>query len=246
MKSPSTRSLLFLSWYWLQFHKASLQRVFAWKTMGSLGFVGCNVWAELKSCKWMHWPIHCISSMASTNLSHHPLTTMAFWYAMAMDCRGPKSWSQASCVNIPKSLCINSYDKNHGFLRVVTSPLPNGKGITLIISHCNVVLGVSFQIMDCHPSSTFFTRSPKEWSWESCRVMSPNSHWSRVSRSSTAERCDGTTGSKPEKPTIQPLDMSNPQDWMFSFSLKALIGAKLFGLWISQLYSGIAMPNWMN
>lgn len=132
MKSPSTRSLLFLSWYWLQLHKASLQRVFAWKTMGSLGFVGCNVWAELKSCKWMHWPMHCIRSMASTNLSHHPLTTMAFWYAMAMDCHGPKSWSQASCVNIPKSLCINSYDKNHGFLRVVTSPLPNGKGITLI------------------------------------------------------------------------------------------------------------------
>lgn len=46
------------------------------------------------------------------------------------------------------------------------------------------------------------------------------------------------TGSKPEKPTIHPLDVSNPQDWMFSFSLKALIGAKLFGLWISQLYSG--------
>eukprot|EP00434_Breviolum_minutum_P041029 symbB.v1.2.036487.t1/scaffold5163.1/size31484/1 len=61
--------------------------------------------------------------------------------------------------------------------------------------------------------------------------------------SSTAERCDGTTGSKPEKPTIQPLDMSNPQDWMFSFSLKALIGAKLFGLWISQLYRFIGSPR---
>ena len=74
------------------------------------------------------------------------------------------------------------------------------------------------------------------------------SYWSRVSIKVfyRREMWWQTAGSKPEKAKIHPLDISNRKDWMFSFSLKALIGAKLFGLWISQLYSGIAMPNWMN